>query len=761
MLRAKKVGGNLLIEFALLLTILLVLTPQISKASKFEPVYTPILNASRITATVKIDGSLDEEIWSQAKKAENFVERYPGDNLEPEVKTYAFVTYDEDNLYIGFKCFDDPAKIRATLCERDEFQNDDNVAVLIDTYSNAAWAYEFLVNPYGVQKDLLWSSITGEDSGYDLIWQSAAQIKDDGYEVEIAIPFSSMRFPDKEVQEWKIDFWRNHPRETSKTYSWSANNRNEQCFPCQWGTVEGIQNVSPSKGLELLPTVLLSQSGQIDYSDQNLRLQNEKLDGDLSMGMKYSITNNATIEAAYNPDFSQIEADAAQIDVNTTIALFYPERRPFFQEGRDIFQTLFNSFYTRTVNDPEYAAKLISRNDKTRIGFLTAKDETSPYTIPLEEETVILDVGKSYVNVLRGTHNIGGNNEIGIILSDRRFEDGGSGSILAFDHSFRLSTNFSLIGQYVLSHTKEPDKLGKTAFLDGISYDHGKYDLGFNGESYYGNAFITQFRGNGRNYNFTFNVDQVSPSYRTQVGFDPINNDRNFMFNGSYAFRFPEASFLERISPFFNTYNRWNFDGTKKMEYFNFDLNNFFRFSQAYLRLHYNFGKELYSNTMFDNLRTIGFYANARLSSQIFAEFQYDNSIGIARLNLVKDKEHSIFAAVNYKPIDRLTLEPSISYLKGNDYETGIELFEGYITRTRLRFQATKELSTRLVLQYNDFSKSWDIDPLITYRISPFSVFYFGSSYNYGEVENSITQETLTKIKKRQFFLKLQYLFQA
>ncbi|MCH9025034.1 MAG: carbohydrate binding family 9 domain-containing protein, partial [candidate division Zixibacteria bacterium] len=532
----------------LLLVISFVLNPHYVASKEFEPVYKPTLKTSKITASIKIDGLLDEEVWKTLMKADNFVERYPGDNLEPEVKTYAYITYDDDNLYIGFKCFDDPAKIRATMCERDQFWNDDAVAVLIDTYANAAWAYEFYVNPYGVQKDILWSSVTGEDSGYDLIWESAAKITSDGYEVEMAIPFSSMRFPSKDVQEWKVDFWRNHPRETFKTYSWSANNRDEQCFPCQWGTVEGISEVSPSKGLEILPTIVASQSGEIDYSSSDLNLKNDKLNSQLSLGAKYSLTDDVTLEAAYNPDFSQIEADAAQIDVNTTIALFFPERRPFFQEGRDIFQTLFNSFYTRTVNNPEYAAKLISRKEKTRIGFLTAKDETSPYTIPLEEGTIIFDIGPSYINVLRGTHNIGGNNEIGIMLSDRRFENGGSGSILAFDHSLRLSTKFTLIGQYVLSHTKEPDKLGKTAFLDGVSYDHGKFDLGFNGESYYGNAFITQFRGNGRNYHFTFNIDQVSPSYRTQAGFDPVNNDRNFMFNGSYTFRFPETSFLERIS---------------------------------------------------------------------------------------------------------------------------------------------------------------------------------------------------------------------
>ena len=172
-------------------------------------------------------------------------------------------------------------------------------------------------------------------------------------------------------------------------------------------------------------------------------------------------------------------------------------------------------------------------------------------------------------------------------------------------------------------------------------------------------------------------------------------------------------------------------------------------------------GKELYNNVMFDGLRTLGFYTNARLSSKFFAEIQYNSAVGFARFELVKDREKSVYASINYKPIDRLTIQPSINYVKADQFDDGKELFKGYITRTRIRFQAAKELSTRLVVQYNDFNKSWDIDPLVTYRISPFSVFYVGSSYNYGEVENTITQETLYKVKQRQFFVKLQYLFQT
>ena len=164
------------------------LTPQ-----EYQPVFKPSLTIQKTTNKVDIDGNLTESIWENAQVIENFVERSPGDNVQPKVKTYAMITYDEDHLYVAFKCFDDPTQIRATMCQRDQFTANDAVSIHLDTYGDATWAYEFLVNPYGIQKDFLWTNTVGEDSGFDLIWESAGKITSEGYQVEIAIPFSSLR----------------------------------------------------------------------------------------------------------------------------------------------------------------------------------------------------------------------------------------------------------------------------------------------------------------------------------------------------------------------------------------------------------------------------------------------------------------------------------------------------------------------------------------------------------------------------------------
>jgi hypothetical protein len=404
----------------------------------YTPVFNPSLEIPRLTSKIVIDGVLDEEGWLTAGKADNFTERSPGDNTEPEVQTETFITYDDEKLYVAFRCHDDPAAVRATMCQRDQFHGDDAVGLLIDTYGDASWAYDLMVNPYGVQKDYLWSNVGGGDRGFDLVWESAARLTDFGYQVEMAVPFSSLRFPNKDIQSWRVDFYRNRPRESFMQYSWAAYDRNEQCWPCQWGTLNGMTDVRPGKGLEILPTLVGHQAGQLnDYSDPNPSFENGKAKSELSLGGKYSISSALTLEGAYNPDFSQIEADAAQIDVNSTIALFYPERRPFFQEGSDIFRTIFNSFYTRTVNDPQFAVKFTGRMNRTNIGFLTALDENTPYIIPLEERSVLINTGESYVNILRASRTLAEDTHLGFIVTDRRFENDGYGTVFGLDGNIR------------------------------------------------------------------------------------------------------------------------------------------------------------------------------------------------------------------------------------------------------------------------------------------------------------------------------------
>lgn len=756
MRKCTKLSSEIFLQIVIVLFSLSYPTFSISK--EFNPIFNPTLEVSKTNGTIKIDGKLDDSEWKYSSRIDNFVERYPGENLKPEVKTEAYITYDDEKLYVAFCCHDDPSAIRATMCQRDQFYGNDAVCLLIDTYGNASWAYEFFVNPYGVQKDCLWSSISGEDQGYDLIWESAAAITDSGYQVEMAIPFASIRFPNREVQTWRIDFWRNHPRESFKQYSWAAYDHDEQCWVCQWGTVNGIKNVKPGKGVEILPTLISSQVGILPNYNPDSSWKNEDADAEMSIGGKYSITSDITLEAAYNPDFSQIEADAAQIDVNSTIALMYPERRPFFQEGSDIFRTLFNSFYTRTVNDPQFAAKLTGRINRYSIGFLSAYDENTPYMIPLEESGLLVNTGKSYVNILRAARSFGGDNHLGFIVTDRRFDGGGYGTILSVDSDIRLSQKYSVVGQYITSFTKEKDDSILSKGLEDITFDNGKHTVAFDGESYSGDAIITQLRRQARNWSFTINYDHVSPSYRTETGYDPWNDYRNFNIWLGYNL-YSENGIFERISPQIWFDNRWNFDGDKKWYHVDLSLNNDFRWAQTYFGISYMRSSEKWRGVRFKDLWNLEFYTGSRFSDAIGYNMNFNFGTAVARWLLEKGNEIWFWGSLDLKPIDRLTIEPTVSYSRSEGIDTDEELFKQLIGRTRIQLQANKELSFRLVVQYNDSWDNWDIDPLLTYRISPFSVFYIGSTHDITELTGEPDNRRVWKQTSQQFFMKLQYLF--
>ncbi len=765
-------------HFLLIFLCCLILSAPAFSQADFKPVYRPNLQISKATGSIKIDGDLNDPGWKSAAKIDKFVERNPGDNIPPDVSTVVYVTYDNENLYVAFDCYDDPNSIRATMSQRDQWYGDDGVIVLLDTYGSAAWAYEFFVNPYGIQKDVLWSNVMGmEDSGFDLIWKSAARKTGTGYQVEIAIPFTSMRFPGQDVQTWRMDFWRNRPREATHQYSWAANDRNEQCWPCQWGTVEGIRDVQPGKGIEILPAFVANQMGEINgLPNRDVSFRNHDAEGQWSLGGKYSASSDVTIEGAYNPDFSQIESDAAQIDVNSTIDLIYPERRPYFQEGSDIFRTMFNSFYTRMVWDPQYTAKLTGRMGRNALGFLIARDNSSPYMIPLNQSNVpVFSVGKSLVTVFRASRELGRGSRVGIMLTDRRFKDRGIGSIASLDGLVRLSRRYTFDYQFIGSYTREISNPALTAdYVDVLRFygkdttiDHGKHTIALDGEKFYGSAFITRLSRNARNLNFMIDYNQVSPSYRTETGYDPLINYKIVNPSLSYTIYFKKG-LIQRLTPQLYKFNRWDFDGNVENDNTGVALNGQLNAAQISLDLGYNWGKRYHEQVRFDRLWEVSVRSDSRISDKIAAGIYVRYAKDVAYFAMAKGNSTDISAYLVLKPIDRITIEPNFAFSRMTNIENGGRYYNGYIARTRVQFQATKELSLRLVTQYNDFGRIWNMDPLLTFRLNSFSVFYAGSTYEYGDIApiqrrayplNDIP--ATWKMTSRQYFLKVQYLFQT
>lgn len=766
-------------QLRLLLATGLICALEAAAAAAFEPLFKPTLTVQRATGQIRLDGRLGDPGWPAAARVDQFVERSPGQNLEPSVTTEAFLTYDDEMLYAAFNCADDPARLRATMCQRDQYDSDDAVGLQLDTFGDATWAYEFYVNPHGIQRDLMWTSVHGADSGFDMVWSAAARITESGYVVEMAIPLAGMRFPHADVQRWRLNFTRLHPRESFRIYSWAAYNRDEQCAPCQWGSVEGIRDVYPGKGLELLPSFIGFQTGRlVDDVDPLAGFNNREPEGEFSFGTKYSVTSDVTLEATINPDFSQIEADAAQIDVNTTIVQRYPERRPFFQEGNDLFRTLFNSFYTRMVNAPRLAAKGTARWDRTSFGFMLARDEFSPYIVPTEERSYSESVGYSTVAVLRGQRSFGDNSQVGFMATDRRYDDSGAGTILSGDFNLRLSSAWSWVGQALYSHTTEPDSGSVSA---GETFDHGRHTVDLDGESYAGAAFITELRRRSRDWNLVLDYNQLESAYRTQTGYDPWNDQRNAFIYTGYTFR-RDHGLLESVTPGVFANARWNMDGRRKWQHANAQVDLQLRRAQTHVNLGVSLGSEMWGGVDFDGLWT----AFLQLDGRPFASLGYSIGGNVGRgpafATLGLGYETAFSLALEFKPIDRLIIEPTLDYIRSEDDASGEFLFRQTIARARLRLQVDPRLSLRLVIQHNDtvdplyqelaqvgdfpryhmfFGSRWEVDPLLTYRLNSFSVFYLGSTHDYRDFNAAWPDRPADhRMTDRQFFTKVQYLFQ-
>ena len=711
---------------------------------------------SRASGEIEVDGNLDDAGWIGAAVAENFAEHSPGDQTRPDVDTRVWITYDDDNLYVAWMCYDDPGEVRASFCERDRIFDDDYVILCIDTYGDATLAYELAANPYGIPGDLLFSSAQGEDITYDMIFETSGRITDDGWVVEMAIPFMRLRFPGTEEQTWRVDFWRNRPRESRYQYSWAAYDRGEDCWPCQWGTVTGISGIRSGTGLDLLPSFVARQSGSLEDDGQ---FTNAPASSAVSLGVAYDFSSELTAEATINPDFSQVESDAAQIDVNTTFALNYPERRPFFQEGSDLFNTYFDAVYTRSIYDPLVAGKVTWRKGSNSAAYLAARDDNSVIIIPSEESSRYVAGGESYSNILRARRDLGEQAHLGLIATDRRFKSGGSGSLASIDGKIRLSPSNAFRFQVLATRTEEVfnPSLTDSAFNE-TRFADGGHTAALDGETFYGHGVYASLNRNAANYWLGGDYQERSPTFRADNGFEPSNNNRMGSARAGGVIRFENSRVLENINGQVDVARKWNFEGVQKDEWVNATLETRFRTAQTGIHSSYLRSNELYAGVQFVNIWQAHNCFNTRPGAALSFGGHFNYGHRIARSQVVLGKEISRGLWADVKPIDRLLVSFSYQNTFSDDLETGVRLFSQSIFRTRMALQVSRALSGRLVLQYNDRFDCWDIDPLITYRINSLSVFYFGSTQAYQNMNFADNGLDGWCLASRQYFLKFQYL---
>lgn len=712
----------------------------------------PTLEVAPADGAIRIDGDLDDGGWAGAAVADGFSEFQPREGVPAQSPTEALVTYDAENLYVAFRVRDDPRALRVTLQDRDAVWDDDWVMVVLDTYGDNSWAYMIGANPIGVQLDARFSNASGDDASFDVIYHTAARVTEDGYQVEMAIPFASLRFPDAARQDWKLQFVRNHPRASRHQYSWAALSQNNNCVLCQSGSLIGIEGVEPGGQLEVLPAVVAGQRGALtDVTDPGT-FRSGHPSAEFSLGLRYPFRSGWTAEATYNPDFSQIESDASQIDVNSTFALFFPERRPFFQEGSDLFDTWVDAVYTRSINDPVAAGKLIGRQGNLSLGYIGAVDEHSPVIIPLREQSVVLQNGRSVSNIVRARQMFGSGSSVGALLTDRRFTGGGSGSTIGADLLLRLSELWQLEAQIVGSYTREPSEAGPTEGLDATTFGDAGHTATFDGESFGGRASYVSLERNARGWNFDIDYWDATPTYRADNGFQGQNDFRRVILFNGYGLN-PEKGLVDRLFIGNRNGQVWDFDGESNGRFAAL-------FAQVGLKGQTRIGAELmweeerYDGILFEDMVGVGVRVGSDFSEMVGFNLSYGMGESIHRQTASPGFNRNASASLTFKPVRNFIVGPSVRWAR-MEAEDGSTLFDGYIARTRLDYQVTRRLSARMVTEWNDFRRQLSVEPLLVYRINPLSVAYLGSTSGYREFDDP--QYDLERTS-RQYFLKLQYL---
>jgi hypothetical protein len=690
------------------------------------------LVASRASAAPVIDGKLDEDVWKTALKFTDFKTYKPDYDKEPSQKTEAYFLYDAENFYFAFRCFDtDPGLIKANLSKRDGMFEDDCVALCLDTFSDAQNAYLLMVNPLGIQGDGLMNSVGNMEPSMDFVWYSKGQIDTGGYSVECRIPLQSIRFASRKTVIMGMAFVRQIVR-ASENSSFPA------IFPDKGSLISQLQPVSISglkydRVVEILPALTHS-----DHSLMNEgRLRRDLRQTDFSLTAKVGLTSDLTSDATYNPDFSQVESDAGQVDFNVRYSLYYPEKRPFFMEGLEYFQVAGNPeesplraiVYTRTIINPILGFKATGKlGIKNTIASIYAHDD-----LPGDPDDRYPDFG-----IVRFKHSLKDDSFIGGFYTSR-FQGSGFNQVAGTDGRFRLTG--ASVAEYHLfgSFTRNP---GAEATFNGhalsLYYNYGT-------RSVYAEL-------SGQDISKYFQVDS---GFITRTGISRLAPFFMYMF-------YPKSSFFQRIEPFYwgeHIYDK--FYGT--FETYNVFALRFWLPRSSMFRVDGLLGNEVYVGRKF-NRDSYRFMFETQLTKHLNlgGMFRRGGMIFYDPADPYQGYGNQAQASAEYQPLEKFSFGLSYTYVGFYRESDSQKVYDYGIIRSRNTFQINKYLFLRAIFEYNTFYRRLTTDGLISFTYIPGTVVHigYGSAYEKlawtgGEfVDSNRFLET-----QRGFFFKVSYLW--
>ena len=711
-----------------------------------------ITDLPRTQGTISINGLLDDPAWQDAAEIHLDTETSPGENIAAKVKTVAYLVEDGEHLYVAFDAEDpDPTAIRAYLRDRDSAWNDDFVGIVLDSYGDERRAFEFFANPLGVQMDLTNDDINqNEDESWDAIWDSAGQINEAGYVVEMQIPLNQIRFPEVDgKQTWGIDLLRFYPREHRYRFSNNPLDRNINCYLCQFEKFEGLEGVEPGRDLEIVPTLTASRSYSTD--DPGVEpLQSGSTDADVGISVRWGVTQDTTANLAVNPDFSQVEADVAQLDVNNQFALFFPEKRPFFLEGADYFSTPMRAVFTRTVADPSVGLKITGKRGDHTYGLFAAEDEITNLIFPGAFGSDSGSLAQRNTSAVgRYSLGFGRSSSVGALFTGRK-GDGYHNYVGGLDARWKISDQHNVRIQYLRSSTEYP----------GDVADEFDQPIG----DFYGSAAQFNYDYDSRNWFGYLRYGQRGADFRADSGFIPQVNTEQQVAGLGRIWHGEEDDWYSQI----RLNGDWDIthdDDGRLLE----------REVEAYLSVKgpmQSFVEigGLTRDVLFDDI----LFQENKVS--VFGEFQPRGGLLLGLWARVGDQ----IDFANSRLGDELRMEPFVNWninrhlllrYEGNllslDTKDGTRIFDAAVHDLRLTWQFSLRSFLRLTTQFRDIERNPDVytdtvdarsrsvgrQLLYSYKLNPQTVFFLG--YSDALVDDDQLSELTTT--DRTWFMKIGY----
>jgi hypothetical protein len=693
------------------------------------------LDSIKTSSPPEIDGVLDDPVWKEAKGYSEFISFYPDYGKSPKEKTLVYLAYDEDNLYFAFKCLDkEPGKIIANIKRRDNLAGEDKVAIYIDSHNDGQNAYVFVINPLGVQQDGIVDSANEHDWLPDFVWKSEGRINTEGYTIEVKIPFRVLRFTKAEMVKMRIGFLRGISR-YSEQYAFPEMKPGDSLWMylgfCQF---EGIKY---KRLFDVLPA--------FTYMKRRERVNNDQLVTshlkNLEFTSKIGLTSELTLDVTVNPDFSHIEIDEGQVDVNVRVDPVYEEKRLFFLEGLEHFKfagcgtgnPVEKVVHTREIVEPVWGVKLSGKVGKPSIvNCLFTVDESPKY---LDKKVPGDERENSFFGILRYKYLFKGDTYLGGIYTGKKFRDGYY-HLGGVDSKIRLSQPMTMEAFFLYSLTKASDA------ADQVKGWAGGGNLKYENRNYFASLGYYELL---KNFNLA-----VGHLLRKDIRIFSADVERYLYF---------KSDFLKLITLGYSG-NLSRDKGFEMNEYFHDFYVGVQLPSNTQIFLGYDLATEVFNGKLFDKDQWF-VSGESRICKQLQLSFAYRSGEYPHYRELLQGKSKDFSCSVTFQPIARFSTKFSLVRSifhqdEGNTHDFNISIF-----RNKTTFQVNKYLFLRGIVEYNSYYKQIFVDSLLGFIYSPGTVIYlgYGSTLERGFENRNVFRYDRYREARSGLFFKASYLF--